>query len=162
MTIEMEPIGIIKTPFNEIEGMPIQPMGAKGIKGNIEIKEKFKDGLKDLEDFSHINIIYLLHKVENYSLEVKPFLDNKTHGIFATRSPKRPNRIGSSIVKIDKIDGNIIHISNVDVLNKTPLLDIKPHVPHLYEDTIEDLQVGWFENNYQKAKTMKSDSRFKK
>ena len=161
MIIEMESIGTIKTPFNEIEGMPIQPTGAKGIKGLIEIEKKYTEGLKDLESFSHINILYLLHKIDGYKLEVKPFLDNKTHGVFATRSPKRPNRIGSSIVKLEKIEDNNIHISNVDVLNGTPLLDIKPYVPHLYEDTIEELKIGWFEKKHQNAKTLKSDNRFK-
>ncbi len=159
--IKMESIGVIKTPFNKIEGMPIQPTGANGFDGEIILKEKFTDGLKDLEGFSHINILYLLHKVEGYNLEVKPFLDNNTHGIFATRSPKRPNRIGSSIVKLNGIDGNVIHISNVDILNGTPLLDIKPHVPQLYEDTITDLKIGWFEKNHQNAKSTKSDNRFK-
>lgn len=159
--IEMEPLGIIKTPFNEIEGMPIQPTGAVGVKGEIILNEKFVKGLKDLDGFSHLNIIYLLHEVDGYNLEVKPFLDNAAHGVFATRSPKRPNRIGSSIVELDKVDGNVIHISNVDVLNGTPLLDIKPHVPHLYEDTVKDLKIGWFEKKHQNAKTTKSDDRFK-
>lgn len=159
--IEMEQLGIIKTPFNKIEGMPIQPTGAIGVKGKIIIDKKFVKGLKDLDGFSHLNILYLLHKVDGYNLEVKPFLDNDTHGVFATRSPKRPNRIGSSIIKLDKVDGNVIHISNVDVLDNTPLLDIKPYVPHLYEDTIKDLKIGWFENKHQNAKTTKADDRFK-
>lgn len=159
--IEMEQLGIIKTPFNEIEGMPIQPTGAVGVKGEIILNEKFVKGLKDLDGFSHLNIIYLLHEVDGYNLEVKPFLDNDTHGVFATRSPKRPNHIGSSIVELDKVDGNVIHISNVDVLNGTPLLDIKPHVPHLYGDTVKDLKIGWFEKKHQNAKTTKSDDRFK-
>ena len=161
MKIELESIGTIYTTFEKIEGMPIQPTGAKGIKGTIVIKEKYIDGLKDLEHFSHINILYILHKIEDYLLEVKPFMDNKTHGIFATRSPKRPNRIGSSVVKIDKIEGNTIYISNVDILNGTPLIDIKPYVPQLYEDTIDELKIGWFEKNHKKAKSQKSDDRFK-
>ena len=122
----------------------------KGIKGKIVFDEKYAAGLKDLEDFSHIHLLYLLHKVEGYLLEVKPFMDNNTHGVFATRSPKRPNRIGSSVVKLDKIEGNTIYISNIDVLNGTPLLDIKPYVPQLYEDTIDDLKIGWFENNHKR------------
>ena len=88
MNIEMESIGTIHTEFKKIEGMPIQPTGAKGIEGTIEIKDKYVDGLKDLDGFSHIHLIYLLHKVEGYMLEVKPFMDNDTHGVFATRSPK--------------------------------------------------------------------------
>ena len=117
MKIELEPIGTIHTEFKKIEGMPIQPTGAKGIKGTITIKDKYIKGLKDLEEFSHIHLIYLLHKVDGYMLEVKPFMDNTTHGIFATRSPKRPNRIGMSVVKLNKIENNIIHVENVDILN---------------------------------------------
>ena len=161
MKIELESIGTIHTEFTKIEGMPIQPTGAKGVKGKIVIKDKYVDGLKDLEEFSHINILYLLHKVDGYLLEVKPFMDNNTHGVFATRSPKRPNRIGSSVVKIDKIEGNTVYVSNIDVLNETPLLDIKPYVPQLYEDTIDELRIGWFETKHQKAKSQKSDDRFK-
>ena len=117
--------------------MPIQPTGAKGIKGTIEIKDEYVDGLKDLDGFSHIHLIYLLHKVEGYMLEVKPFMDNSTHGVFATRSPKRPNRIGMSVVKLNKVEGNKVCVENVDILDGTPLLDIKPYVPQLYEDTID-------------------------
>ena len=161
MKIEMESIGTIHTEFTEIEGMPIQPTGAKGIKGTVKIKEEYSDGVKDLEDFSHIHLIYLLHKVNGYKLEVKPFMDNNTHGIFATRSPKRPNHIGMSVVKVNKIEGDTIFVENVDILDGTPLLDIKPYVPQLYEDTIDELKIGWFEKNHTKAKSQKSDDRFK-
>ena len=161
MKIEFDNIGIIHSPFTKLEGMPIQPTGAKGVKGTLVIKDKYLNGLKDLEEFSHINILYLLHKVNGYQLEVKPFMDINTHGIFATRSPKRPNRIGSSIVQLDKIKGNTVYVSNIDVLDGTPLLDIKPYVPQLYEDTIDELKIGWFEKNHQKAKSQKSDDRFK-
>ena len=161
MKIELESIGTIHTEFKEIEGMPIQPTGAKGVKGSIITKDKYADGLKDLDEFSHINILYLLHKVDGYLLEVKPFMDINTHGVFATRSPKRPNRIGSSVVQIDKIEENVVYVSNIDVLDGTPLLDIKPYVPQLYEDTITDLKIGWFEENHNKAKSQKSDDRFK-
>lgn len=157
----MESIGTIHSEFKDIEGMPIQPTGAKGIPGTIKIKDKYVDGLKDLEGFSHIHLIYLLHEVDGYMLEVKPFMDNDTHGIFATRSPKRPNHIGMSVVKLNKIEGNTIYIENIDILDKTPLLDIKPYVPQLFEDTIDELKIGWFEKNHQKAKSQKADNRFK-
>ena len=94
-------------------------------------------------------------------LEVKPFMDNTTHGVFATRAPKRPNRIGMSVCKVNKVEDNKIYIENVDILDGTPLLDIKPYVPQLYEDTIDELKIGWFENNHKKAKSQKSDDRFK-
>ena len=161
MNIELESIGTIHTEFKKIEGMPIQPTGAKGVKGTIKIKEKYAEGLKDLDGFSHIHLIYLLHKVEGYMLEVKPFMDNDTHGVFATRSPKRPNRIGMSVVKVIDVKDNSIYIENVDILDGTPLLDIKPYVPQLYEDTIDELRIGWFETKHQKAKSQKSDDRFK-
>ena len=161
MKVELESIGTIHTEFTEIEGMPIQPTGAKVIKGTLEIKDKYTDGLKDLDGFSHIHILYLLHKVEGYMLEVKPFMDDNTHGVFATRSPKRPNRIGMSVVRVDKVEGNTVYVENIDVLDETPLLDIKPYVPQLYEDTIDELKIGWFETKHQKAKSQKSDARFK-
>ncbi|WP_461462590.1 tRNA (N6-threonylcarbamoyladenosine(37)-N6)-methyltransferase TrmO [Methanobrevibacter sp.] len=159
--IELTSIGIIKTPFNKPQGMPIQPTGAKGIKGEIHLKDKYVEGLKDLDEFSHIILIYYLHLTKGNALQVKPFMDNKPHGVFATRSPKRPNNIGLSTVKLESIDGNIIHISNIDVVDGTPLLDIKPYVPQLFEDTLDnDIKIGWFDNNYNKAKNQKADGRF--
>ena len=161
MKIEFESIGTIHSPFKELEGMPIQPTGAKGIKGKICLKDEFKAGLKDIDGFSHLILIYHLHKTNGNALEVKPFMDNKTHGVFATRSPKRPNNIGMTTVKLDKVEDDILYISNVDILDGTPLLDIKPYVPQLFEDTlVDDLKIGWFENNHQKAKSQKADDRF--
>jgi len=111
--INYKPIGIIHTPFNDIEGMPIQPTGAKGVEGIIEIFSEFTDGLKDLDGFSHIILIYHLHLSGEYKLLVKPFMDDTLHGIFATRAPKRPNPIGFSVVKLNKIEGNKINIENI-------------------------------------------------
>lgn len=159
-TIEFKKIGTIHSPFTELKGMPIQPIGAEGVKGEIHLKDEYIPGLKDIEGFSHLNLLYHLHKVNGHALEVKPFLDNNPHGIFATRSPKRPNPIGSSVVKLDKIESNIIYISNIDVLDGTPLIDIKPYVPQLYEKTIKDLKIGWFENKHEHAKDQKADDRF--
>lgn len=162
MKIEFDSIGIIHSPFNELEGMPIQPTGAKGIKGEIHIKDEYKAGLKDIDGFSHLILIYHLHKTNGHALEVKPFMDNNTHGVFATRSPKRPNNIGMTVVALDDVneEEGILYISNVDILNGTPLLDIKPYVPQLHEDTIVDLRIGWFETNHHKAKKQKADDRF--
>ena len=106
--IAINPIGMIHTPFNDIEGIPIQPIAAEGIKGHIELFPEYIEGLTDLEEFSHITILYHLHKINGYDLMVKPFLDNKEHGIFATKSPKRPNAIGLSTVKLLGIENNII------------------------------------------------------
>jgi len=158
--VEFTCIGTIYSPFTELKGMPIQPIGAEGVKGEIHLNKNLTNGLKDIEGFSHLTLIYYLHKVNSYELEVKPFLDDKPHGIFATRSPKRPNPIGISVVKLNHIKKNIIYISNVDILSETPILDIKPYVPQLYENTIKNLKIGWFKTNHEKAKNKKSDNRF--
>jgi tRNA-Thr(GGU) m(6)t(6)A37 methyltransferase TsaA len=158
--IEFNPIGIIYSPFKDLEGIPIQPVGAEDIKGEIHLNIDLKHGLKDLNNFSHIILIYYLHKSNGFSLEVKPFLDNKTHGIFATRAPKRPNQIGLSTVKLDSIEDNIIYISNIDILNGTPLLDIKPYVPQLDGIKNNTLKIGWFEEKHGDAKNKLSDNRF--
>ncbi len=159
MEISFESIGIIQTPFNDIEGMPIQPTGAQGIKGTIEIYDVFVSGLQDLDGFSHIILLYYLHKVQSSALVVKPFLDTKERGIFSTRAPKRPNPIGFSIVKLKEIQGNILHIENVDILNHTPLIDIKPYLPEFDQHPADRL--GWYETVQGKVKTHRSDSRFR-
>ncbi|MCB2195630.1 MAG: tRNA (N6-threonylcarbamoyladenosine(37)-N6)-methyltransferase TrmO [Bacteroidetes bacterium] len=156
--IEYSPIGIIKTPFSTKEGMPIQPSGAAGIKGTIELFNEFVEGLKDLDGFSHIILIYHLHQAKDYKLVVKPFMDNELRGVFSTRAPKRPNAIGLSVVKLNKIEGNILHIENIDVINNTPLLDIKPFIPDVDSPTIEKL--GWLQNKSDKMKEKRSDNRF--
>ena len=159
-TIEFKAIGTIHSPFKDLNGMPIQPIGAKGIHGEIHLKKEYKDGLKDLEGFSHIILIYYLHLSKGHSLEVKPFLDTKKHGIFATRAPKRPNPIGMSVVALDKIEDAVLFISNVDIVDGTPLLDIKPYVPHFDKDEGEEISIGWFEDKHQDAVHKKSDARF--
>jgi tRNA (adenine37-N6)-methyltransferase len=137
--------------------MPLQPTGAIGVKGQIKVNENYKDGLKDLEGFSHIILIYHFHLCNGYSLDVETFSDNK-RGIFATRVPKRPNPIGLSVVKLEKIEGNIINISNLDMVDGTPLLDIKPYIPQF--DKYEEVCLGWFEDKDHHAKTKNSDKRF--
>jgi len=154
------PIGTIHSPFKNLEGMPIQPVGAKGVKGEIHLREKYKEGLTDLEGFSHIILIYHLHLSNGYSLKVKPFLDNTERGIFATRAPKRPNPIGMSVVCLDKIEGSKIYISNVDIVDGTPLLDIKPYIPNFDKCKGEEIRIGWFEDKHEDANHKKSDRRF--
>lgn len=156
--IEYKSIGVIKTPFKEREGMPIQPTGAKGIVGQIEIKDEFLEGLTDLDGFSHIILIYHFHKIKEFELILKPFMDDKKHGVFSTRAPKRPNAIGFSVVKLNKIEGNILHVENVDILDETPLLDIKPFIPDV--DSAEVTKMGWLEGKSNKMGDKKSDNRF--
>jgi tRNA-Thr(GGU) m(6)t(6)A37 methyltransferase TsaA len=139
--IKYKPIGIIRSPFEDIHGMPIQPTGARGTAGSVEIEPEYADGLQDVEGFSHIILIYHFHRSEGYSLEVKPFMDDHLHGVFATRAPRRPNPIGMSIVRLVKVKGCTLHIEDVDIVDGTPLLDIKPYVPQF--DVREIEKTGW-------------------
>ena len=157
--LNLKPIGTIYTPYNDREGMPIQPTGAKGVKGKIELIPELTDGLKDLDGFSHIILIYHFHLSKKYELHVKPFMDDKIRGVFSTRAPKRPNPIGFSVVKLNKIEKNILHIENIDVLNGTPLLDIKPFIPDV--DIVKTDKIGWLEGKAGKMNEKKSDIRFK-
>ena len=156
--IEYEPIGIIHSPFKVPKGVPIQSKSAKGICGTIEMFPEYREGLDGLNDFSHVILIYHFHLAKKSSLKVKPYMDDKMHGVFSTRSPSRPNPIGISIVHLVKIDNNIVHIENVDILDKTPLLDIKPYVPEFDIITVD--KIGWLEKNIHKLSKSKDDGRF--
>ena len=140
--MQVTPIGIIRTPFKCKKDTPIQPFRSKAI-GRIEVHKKYKDGLSDIEGFSHLILIYRFHKSRGHRLKVKPFLDDHTRGLFATRYPRRPNQIGLSVVKLLRREGNILFIEGVDVLDGTPLLDIKPFVPDFEPDY--PISIGWLE-----------------
>lgn len=157
--MEINPIGIIHTPFMELENMPIQPMGAAGVEGAVDVFAEFQPGLKDLDGFSHIFLLYAFHHSTGYNLEVIPFMDTTPRGLFSTRAPKRPNPIGISIVKVDRIENGVIHIKNIDVLDGTPLLDIKPYVPAF--DCPSNVQTGWIANSKDSVTIKRSDNRFK-
>ena len=152
-------IGFIHSPHKSIEGIPIQPVGAKFIKAEIELFNEFREGLKDLDGFSHIIVLYDFHKSKDFKLEVKPFLDNESHGVFATRAPKRPNSIGLSVLKLNKIVNNILYVENVDILDGTPVLDIKPYVSKF--DFVDEERNGWLEKNVDRSGIKKSDNRFR-
>ena len=153
------PIGIIRSPFSTAEGTPIQPVGARGVRGRIELREEFLAGLKDLDGFSHIILIYHFSLSQGYALEVKPFLDDRLRGVFATRAPKRPNPIGISVVKLIGIEGTSLYIEDVDIVDGTPLLDIKPYVPQF--DSRETDMIGWLSSRVQAVEQSKADERFK-
>lgn len=152
------PIGTIHSPFTELTGMPIQPAGAAGVRGTIVLDEKFRGGLRDLDSFSRIILIYAFHRSHGYDLEVIPFLDTVPHGIFATRSPRRPNAIGISIVQLISVNSGELVIEGVDVVDGTPLLDIKPYVPEF--DCHTDGKSGWFAGCGERVATMRADDRF--
>lgn len=156
--ITYAPIGIIYTPFEKGDAIPIQPAGGKGIKGKIILDENLAEGLKDLDGFSHIFLIYCFHLSGDYSLKVIPYMDTKERGVFATRAPKRPNNIGISVVKLNKIEDNILYVEDLDIINGTPLLDIKPFVPRF--DNRDTENSGWLKNRQDNVNTKKSDGRF--
>lgn len=157
--INYRPIGIIRSPYKETEGTPIQTTGAKGVSGRVEILPDYAEGLKDLGGFSHIILLYHFHISKGYSLTVKPFLDDTPRGVFSTRAPKRPNAIGLSVVRLVKIEGATLHIKDVDTVDSTPLLDIKPYVPEF--DSREAERIGWLTGIAEKAAETDADTRFK-
>ena len=159
MEISFRPIGVIHSPFRDLSGMPIQPTGEASAPGFIEIFPEFVDGLKDLDGFSHIILLYYLHKVSGVKLTVTPFLDSEPRGIFATRAPTRPNPIGMSVVRLLGIEGSTLRVENLDILDGTPLLDIKPYVPEF--DYRPEARIGWLEQAQGKVREMKSDDRFR-
>ncbi len=158
--IVYKPIGIINTPFRKCKGTPIQPKAGKDIEGKVVILPEYVDGLKDLGGFSHIILIYHFHLSKGFKLHVIPYMDNKERGVFATRAPKRPNPIGISVVKLLKIEKNILYIKNIDIVDETPLLDIKPYIPHF--DEPEDIKIGWLEKKIGNLPCKKADDRFNK
>jgi len=157
--IKYKPIGIIRSPFKDITGMPIQPTGARGITGTVEVEPEYADGLKDIEGFSHIILVYHFHLSEGCTLEVKPFMDDHLHGVFATRAPKRPNPIGISVVKLVKVEGHILRVEDLDIVDGTPLLDIKPYVPEFDIQKVE--RTGWLSKRADKAHEVRADERFR-
>jgi tRNA-Thr(GGU) m(6)t(6)A37 methyltransferase TsaA len=159
MEIIYNPIGIIHSPFNSLEDMPIQPTSNSSGSGVVEIFPEFVDGLRDLEGFSHIYLLYHFHRVRQPNLSVTPFLDKEPRGIFATRAPSRPNSIGLSLVELVRVENNLVHVERVDVLNETPLLDIKPYVPEF--EHIHNVRIGWLEQVKAQVRIQKSDARFK-
>ncbi len=160
MKIVMKPIGVIHSPFDEPAGMPIQPAGAGDVKGTVEIFKEYREGLADLGGFSHIVLLYHFHRNTGFKLRVVPFMDTKPRGLFATRAPKRPNPIGLSVVRLDKVEGGVLYIRNVDILDGTPLLDIKPYVPDF--DGPTEFRTGWLDEARKTASKRKSDNRFRK
>jgi len=159
MQIMYRQIGVIHSPFQDIEGMPIQPAGAGGIRGTVEVYPEFLPGLRDLDGFSHVILLYHFHRAGTPRLVVTPFMDARAHGVFATRAPRRPNPIGLSVVRLLSIEGDLLRVENVDVLDGTPLLDIKPYVPEFDQYPAE--RVGWLARAGGQVQNKRSDDRFR-
>jgi len=152
-------IGTIRSPWTDIVGMPIQPSGARGIPGSVEVFPEYSEGLKDIEGFDRLFLIYAFHRSVSYDLATTPFLDSTPRGVFATRSPRRPNAIGLSCVRLKEHKGNILIVEDIDILDGTPVLDIKPYVPEF--DCYPDSACGWLQNVAKNAQTTRSDERFR-
>ena len=152
------PIGVIHSPFKELAGMPVQSAGAAGVQGSVEVFPDFRDGLQDLEGFSHIILLYHFHRSQGYDLCVIPFLDHRPRGLFATRAPRRPNPIGLSVVKLLGIRGGTLHVENVDIVDGTPLIDIKPYVRKF--DAPTGTREGWYEEATEDWSETRADRRF--
>ena len=154
------PIGVVHSPFNAPQDVPIQAAAAEGVKGSVEVAGEYAEGLKDVEGFSHLILVYHCHLAQDYSLLVKPFLDDGLHGVFATRAPSRPNPVGVSVVRLTKLEKNVLHIQDVDIIDGTPLLDIKPFVPQF--DQREAEKIGWLTGKIDKMRLSRDDGRFAK
>jgi tRNA-Thr(GGU) m(6)t(6)A37 methyltransferase TsaA len=151
-------IGIIRSPYQDPAGMPIQPAGAGGIPGRVEVFEEYRAGLADLDGFSRIILIYPFHRSAGYSLVVTPFLDSRPRGLFSTRAPRRPNAIGLSTVRLVGVKDRELSIEDVDILDGTPLFDIKPYVPAF--DSYPDERSGWLSGCDERLVSARSDGRF--
>ena len=157
--VSFSPIGIIHTPYTDISGMPIQPSGARGVRGTVGIFSEYAEGLRDIEGFSRLFLIYAFHRCPSYQLTVIPFLDTTSRGVFATRAPRRPNAIGLSVVRLIEVNGMTLTVEDVDILDGTPLLDLKPYVPAF--DSYPDASSGWLERSVHGAESVRSDERFR-
>ncbi|KPJ63590.1 S-adenosyl-L-methionine-binding protein [candidate division KD3-62 bacterium DG_56] len=156
--ITYRPIGVIHSPFKQPRGTPIQPAAGRDVEGTVEVFPEYVEGLKDVDGFSHVILIYGFHLCKGFSLKVKPYLDDRLRGVFATRAPARPNPIGMSIVRLVRAEGGTLHIRDLDIVDGTPLLDIKPYVPEF--DAPDVQSVGWLQKNVDGLPKARDDGRF--
>lgn len=148
-SLELKPIGIIHSPYHDRGEAPRQGYRREGI-CQVEVFEEFEEGLKDIEGFSHIILIYRFHKSRGYSLTVTSPWDSVPHGLFTTRSPDRPNPLGLSVVELVAREENILKVKGLDAIDGTPLLDIKPYIPTIDEKVA--IKVGWLEGKLRTEK----------
>jgi tRNA-Thr(GGU) m(6)t(6)A37 methyltransferase TsaA len=153
-----DPIGIIHTPFQHEVGMPLQPLPSEGYEGRIELLPEYAEGLQDIEGFSHLHVLWHFHVARGSALRVTPFLDTTQHGVFATRSPKRPNGIALSIVRLIRRESQVLYVQDVDMVDGTPVLDIKPYVPQI--DVRQTDRIGWYAGKVEGFQTKRADDRF--
>jgi len=154
--MRVQPIGVIRSPLTAAEGAPIQPRYGQGVEGTVEVFEPFAAGLRDIEGFERIWLVYWFHKAPPARMAVRPFRDTAERGLFATRAPCRPNPIGISSVRLLAVEGRILRVSEMDILDGTPLLDLKPYVPEF--DHYEVRRIGWLA---EAGGTTTADDRFR-
>jgi tRNA-Thr(GGU) m(6)t(6)A37 methyltransferase TsaA len=157
--VTFTPIGVIRSPYAATAGMPIQAAGAAGVVGAVELDPAYAAGLRDIDGFSHLILLYHLHLSREPALEVIPFLDTVAHGVFATRAPKRPNALGLTVVRLLAVEGATLRVEGVDVVDGTPLLDIKPYVPAF--DAVPAERIGWYAGKVERAGEVRADDRFR-
>lgn len=156
---QYDSIGVIHTPFDSPEEMPIQPVGAEGVVGTVELDPSYAEGLQDLDGFTHCMLLYHFHAASNIvSLQVEPFLDDSNRGLFATRAPQRPNPIGLSVVEIDSVTDHEVSVEGIDVVDGTPLLDVKPFVPQF--DVPDAAETGWLDASKSTIQSQRAVERF--
>jgi tRNA (adenine37-N6)-methyltransferase len=155
--VSYEPIGVVRSPFHERRGMPLQSVAATEVHGRVEVEVEYAPGLRDLDGFSHLHLICHLHRAVPGELEVVPYLDDTVRGVFATRSPRHPNPIGLSVVRLEAVEGATLHVSGLDLLDGTPVLDIKPYVPAF--DSFAAERSGWLERGARRVHDVKADER---
>lgn len=158
MNVVLSPIGYIRSPFKEPSGVPIQTKAGNEYSGTVEILEEYAEGLADLDGFSHVFLLCYLHRSTGYDLKVVPFLDDVKRGVFSTRAPRRPNPIGLHLVRLESVEGNILHIRDIDMIDGTPVLDIKPYIPQ--GDEREKYRLGWLTGKIEEFESRMSDDRF--
>ena len=157
--IRYMPIGVVHSPFREMKDTPIQPSADRETEGQVEIFPEFAEGLKDLEGFSHVILIFHCHLSGKPSLRITPYMDNELRGVFATRAPSRPNPIGISVVRLLRIEEGRLIIQGHDVIDGTPLLDLKPYVPEFIPSG--PVEIGWLQNRVRTLPNKKADGRFR-
>lgn len=138
--MKLEPIGMIRTPYKNKNETPGWSLRSR-VSGRIIVHKKYQEGLRDIDGFSHIMVVFRFHRSRGYRLTLKPFSGNKQRGLFATRAPRRPNQLGVSVVRLLRRRGNVLHVSGVDMLDQTPLLDIKPYIPERMPK--RGVRIGW-------------------
>lgn len=154
----MLPIGVIRSPFTDLTNMPIQPSSHTAAEGRVIVEPQYKEGLADIDGFSHIYLIYSFHLASRVELSVVPFMDTSSRGVFSTRSPLRPNHIGLSIVELLSRNNNELIVKGVDVIDHTPLLDIKPYIEQF--DRVDQSRSGWLRASDEEIAGKLSDERF--